>query len=97
MRTRVPAVAGQIDAATEGEPIINHDDLLMMRAADWMMIVKAKSHVAMGTPAKLPSRPWIALERVECGVVPNQDVTAQLWPPSGDEGQQFIKFRRPVL
>ena len=86
-------MTGEIDAATECELIVNNDDLLMMRAANGVTIVEPESHVAMRTPAQLPSRPWVALERVKRGVVPDQDVAAKLRPLSRDERQQFIEFR----
>ena len=84
-------MTGEIDATTKGELIVNDDDLLMMRAANGVTIVEPESHVAMRTPAQLPSRPRVALERVERGVVPDQDVAAKLRPPSRDERQQFVE------
>src|SRR5687768_15806190 len=93
MRARVPSMTGEIDATRKGELIVNNDDLLMMRAADRVTIVKAEPHVAMCAPAQLPPRPRVALERVERGVIPDQDVAAQLRPPSRDERQQFIEPR----
>jgi hypothetical protein len=89
-------MTGEIDAATEGELIVNHHDFLMMRAANGVTIVKPDSHVAMRTPTQLPSRPRVPLERVERGVVPVQDVAAKLRPLSRDERQQFIESRRRI-
>ena len=50
--TGVPAPAGQIDAAAEGDAIVDHDDLLVMRAADRMRIVVAEVHAMMRLPAQ---------------------------------------------
>ena len=43
MRARVPAMAGQIDAAAERQLIVDHDDLLMVAGADGMTIVEPES------------------------------------------------------
>src|SRR4029078_12272761 len=56
MRARVPSTAREVDAATERELIVDDDNLLVMRAADGMTIVKSEAHVAMCAPAQLPSR-----------------------------------------
>ena len=87
-------MAGQIDAAAERELIVDDDDLLMMRAADGMTIVEAESHVRVHPPAQPPSRQRVALERVERGVVPDQDVAAKLRPLSRDEREQLVESRR---
>src|SRR5262245_41707489 len=63
----------------------------MVRAADGMTIVESEANVGMRSPPELPSRPWIAFECVERGVVPDQDVAAQLRPPLGDERKQCVE------
>ena len=42
MGARVPAMARQIDAAAERQLIVDHDNLLMVGAADGMMIVESE-------------------------------------------------------
>ena len=96
VRARVPAMAGQIDAAAERELVVDDDDLLMVRAADGMAIVEAEPDAARHPPAEPPSRERIALERVERAVVPGQDVAAQVRAPAGDEREQLVEPRRRV-
>ena len=96
MRACVPAMAGQIDAAAERELVVDHNDFLMMRATDGVVVVEAEPHAARGSPAEPPSRERIALERVERGVVPNQNVAAKLWAPTGYEDEQIAESGRRV-
>ena len=89
MRARVPAMAGQIDAAAERELIVDDDDLLMVDAADGMAVVEAEPDASRHAPAEPPSRERIALERVERGVVPGQDVAAKARSPPRDVREQL--------
>ena len=89
-------MARQIDAAAERQLIVDHDNLLMMGGADGMVIVKSESNAARHPPSEPPSRQRIALERVECAVVPRQDVAPKLWASSCDKRQQLVEPRRRV-
>src|SRR5262245_22389100 len=87
----VPPMTSEVDPATERELVVDHDDFLMVRAAERDAIVETELHAAGCAPPELPSREGIAFERVERRVVPDQDVAAQMGPPSRDEPQQVIE------
>ena len=87
----VPPMPGQVDAAAERQGVVDDDDLLVMGAADRMVVVEAESHLSGHPPAEPPSRQRIAFERVERRVIPDEDVAAQLRALSHDEGEQFVE------
>ncbi len=98
MVARVPPVSRQIDAAAKRQLIVNHDDLLVMARADWMVIIESEADPAWHTPSHPPARQRFTLERVERTVVPDQDVDTQVWTPLRDEGEQRIEpGRRAVI
>lgn len=43
MRTRIPAIDGHVDAAADGQRVVDDDDLLMMRRTDRMGAVELES------------------------------------------------------
>ena len=96
MGARVPAMARQIDAAAERQLIVDHDNLLMVGAADGMMIVEPETNASRHPPSEPPSRQRIALERVERAVVPRQDVAAKVRASSCDMREQLVEPRRRV-
>jgi hypothetical protein len=80
-------MARQIDAPAERQLIVDHDNLLVMGGADGMVIVKSEPNAVRHPPPQSPSRQGIALERVECAVVPRQDVAPKLWASPRDKGK----------
>jgi hypothetical protein len=87
-------MSGQVGAAAERHRIVDDDDLLMVRAADRMVVVEAESDLTRHAPAEPPPRQRIALEGVERRVVPDQNVAAQLRAAADDVGEQRVEPRR---
>ena len=85
---------GQVDAATERQRVVDDDDLLVVRAADRVMVVEAEAHLARHAPAQSPPRQRIPLEGVERGVIPDEHVAAKLRTPAHDEGEQRVQSSR---
>ena len=81
----------QIDAAAEGQPIVDHNDFLMMGAANGMPVVEAEPDPPRRSPAETQRAKWIAFERVQRRVVPDQDVAAELRVASDDVGEQLVE------
>ncbi len=78
MRGRVPAGARQVEPADEREPVVDHDELLVMRRAARMRIVEPEPDAAMRAPAgPIHGRP-VALQRVDHREVPREHVDAQI-------------------
>ena len=71
-------MARQIDAATERELVVNHDDLLVMRAAGRMRVVVAKADPAVRLPRQAVQRRPLAVEPEDHRVIPDQNVDLQL-------------------
>ena len=78
-------MSGQIDATAEGELVVDYDDLLVVGPADRNAIVEPEPDASRRPPTKLPSRERVALQRVERGVVPDEDVAAQVRASACDE------------
>ncbi|MDR8969652.1 hypothetical protein FEP58_06048 [Burkholderia multivorans] len=88
MRGRVPARTRQIEAADEREPVVDHDELLMMRRAARMRIVEPEHDPAMRAPARaIDGRP-VALERVDHREVPREHVDPQVVPARRERVQE---------
>ena len=96
VRRGVPAMPGQVDAAAERHRVVDDDDLLVVRAADRVMVVEAEAHLARHAPAQSPPRQRIALEGVERRVIPDQHVAAELRTPAHDEGEQRVESSRRI-
>ena len=71
---RVPAAAGQIDAAAERYGAVDDDDLLMQRRTRRAAIVVAEVHAPVRVPAELVYRGRFAAARKHQRAVPRQDV-----------------------
>ncbi|MCW5890832.1 MAG: hypothetical protein KIT14_09790 [bacterium] len=76
----VPARGGEIEPADEGHGVVDHDDLLVMAAAERMLGVEPEAHAAMAAPARAPGREQLALQREHQREVPVEDVDAQVAP-----------------
>jgi hypothetical protein len=97
VRGRVPPMPRQVDAAGEGEHVVDDDDLLVVRRAERMVIVEPEVHAPGHAPSQAPSREGIPLERVESRVVPGEDVAAQLRLATHDPGQQLVEASRRAV
>ena len=97
VRGRVPPMPRQVDAAGEGERVVDDDDLLVVRRAERMVIVEPEVHAPGHAPSQAPSREGIPLERVEGRVVPGEEVAAQLRLATHDPGQQLVEPGRRAV
>jgi hypothetical protein len=89
-------VARQVSAAAERQLIVDDDNLLMMGGAERMVIVKSKPNAVRHPPSEPPSGQRIPLERIECPVVPREEIASKLWASMRNKGEQFVEPRRRV-
>jgi hypothetical protein len=78
MLGRVPAVAGHVDAAAEGQAIVDHDDLVMVRGAQRRGAVEPRVDARMGHPAHQREDRRAAEQRLQRPDVPAQQEDFQL-------------------
>ncbi|MCC7547284.1 MAG: hypothetical protein IT532_05930 [Burkholderiales bacterium] len=97
MRTRVPARAGEIESADEGDALVHHDDLLMLRAAQRMVAVEGDVQAAVAAPAVGIWRRQLAHGRVQHREVPVQDAHVQCRIAYQRCVQQFAEGDRPAV
>ena len=90
----VPAAYGEIDAADESDRIVDHHDLLVMRAGQRMRVVVAQVHAARGRPAEAVERRKLPVGAEHHRVVPVQDVHVQRVAPLHEVVQEIAKQRR---
>ena len=84
MSARVPTCAGDIDAAAEGDRVIDHDDLLMMGGARRMVSVRLKMHPAVEDPFQDEKRRRAAHQGAHQAEAPRQDIDLQTGSPPDD-------------
>jgi hypothetical protein len=89
MRGRVPARTGQVDAAREREPVVDHDELLMMRRAERVLAIELECHVPVRAPAELVNRQPFAFECIQHREIPCEHVDAQVAPPLHQRAQKI--------
>ena len=95
MRRCVPAPTRQVDPAVEGNAIVDHDDLLMVRAADRMRVVMLKVHAMVRLPAKAMQRSPLAVQPEDHRVVP--DPACGYEARGGDARDRSGNGRAPAL
>ena len=74
----IPAPAAQIDAAGEGDLVIDHYQLLMMRGAFGMAAVEAKVKAWRRLQAQPQGRQQFPLGRIDHIEIPGQQIDTQL-------------------
>src|SRR4051812_6025691 len=80
MALRVPAAARQVEAADEGDAVVDDDHLLVMAGAHRMLVVEPEREPAMRFQVELVDGQPLALERVQHRVVPAEHITVQVTP-----------------
>ena len=99
MGGRVPAPDREIEPAREGQRIVDHHDLLVLRAAEGNGVVDAQRHALGRPPAQRQARQQLALAGIEQRVVPQQQVDVQVGPAldqarSGTRRSRWDSHRR---
>jgi hypothetical protein len=74
----VPAVGGHVDAAGEGEAVVDHHDLLVVRAPDRVVGVHRHRQPVRGASVQQHDRHHAPGQRADHAVVPHQDADLQL-------------------
>src|SRR5690606_19665859 len=77
---RVPAAGAQVDPAAEGDPVVDHDQLLVVRAAERVLAVEPELDAPVRAEPEAHGGQERALERVEQREVPLEQVRAQAAP-----------------
>src|SRR5690606_14559487 len=95
VRTRIPTLAGEIDAAAERDGVIDHDELLMVRATDRMRVVVTQVHAPAWPPARAHEARPLPIQAEDHGIVPAEDVHAQHAPLTYERVQQLADLTRP--
>ena len=96
MLAGVPSMSGEIDPAAERELVVDHDHLLMVRAAQRVAGVEGEVQVPRHPPPEPQPGERIAFERVHGRIVPGQQIDLQQRRPPGDVPQQRRKHGRTV-
>ena len=74
----VPAPDREVEAAGESHRIVDHDDLLVLRAAEGDRVVDAERHALRRPPAQRQARQELAFAGIEQGIVPQQEMDVQV-------------------
>ena len=101
MLGRIPAVAGHVDAAAEGQAIVDHDDLVMVRGAQRRGAVESRVDARMGHPAHQREDGGAAEQRAQRADVPAQqedlEVGIALYQPKHEIAQGVGLARQPLF
>jgi hypothetical protein len=73
----VPTPAGEIEATGKRQPVVDDDDLLMMRTAQRTLIVHVETDAAMCLPVQAVDRQPLAMQRHQHREVPVEHVNPQ--------------------
>lgn len=97
MLASIPTPDGQVEAAAEGDGIIYHYDLLMMRRAERQIIIKAKSETAGRSPVQRDNGEQLSFESVKQRIIPHQNVNDQLRALTDERTQERRQFLRKAI
>jgi hypothetical protein len=92
----IPAAAGEIETADEGDRVVDDDDLLMLRRPGRVMPVEAEVQASMGAPSEPEERQRLALEREHDGEVPVEHVDVEVPAAGHDRVQEIPELVREV-
>jgi hypothetical protein len=94
---RVPAVGGHVDAAAEGQGVVDDYDLLVVAGAGRMVGVEAEVDPLAPHQLQHQERHHLAGHRRQQRGVPLQDVDPQLWPFGRHRLQELAQFVRRLF
>jgi hypothetical protein len=80
MLAGIPAVGRHVDAAAEGERVVDHDDLLVVRCAGGMRAVELELDPLVRHPVQDDQRRRAAADLLQGAEIPAQDVDLQIGP-----------------
>src|SRR6516164_6250929 len=76
----IPSSSGEIEAADEGQGVVDHDDFWMMRCANRVVAVHVKMKPWVSRPSGTEERQHLAIEGEDHREIPNQDMDVQIRP-----------------
>ena len=85
----VPALAGEIQPADEGKPIVDDDDLLMVRPGERVGVVEPEVDAPVRLPAEAVDRRQLAVGGVQHRIVPVEHVDVQALPAPDERIQEI--------
>jgi hypothetical protein len=91
---RVPAAHREVDAADEGERIVDEHDFLVLRAGHRVRVVVSETHAARGLPAEAVERRELPVGAEHHRVVPVEDVDVQSAASLHQVVQELAEQRR---
>ena len=93
----IPAAHGEVDAADEGERIVDDDDLLVMRARHRMRVVVAQVHAPGRRPAEAVERREFPIGAEHHRVIPVEHVDVQRMAASDQVVEEIADQRRRTV
>ena len=93
----IPAAAGEVDAADEGEPHVDDHELLVLAGAGRVAVVEAEAHPRAGAQPEAPLRQELAVEAVEQDPVPDQQPDLELRLGGGELVQEPVERRTAAI
>jgi hypothetical protein len=88
---RVPAPGGEIESADERQPVVDEDDLLVVRARQRVRVVVAQVHAPMRVPREPVERRKLAVGAEHHRVVPVEHAHVQPPPAPGEIVQEVAE------
>ena len=92
MPARVPAIGGHVDPAAEGEPVVDHRDLVVMARTGRVRSVELEVDLVARRPAGQPQDGRPSAEQFDRANVPLENVDLQAGPVLRQPGQEGTKF-----
>ena len=89
----VPAPRREVEPAHEREPVVDDDDLLVVRARERVAAVEPEVHPPMALPAEAVQRRELAVGAEDHRIVPVEHVDAQLAAPPCEVVQELAERR----
>ena len=93
---RVPAARGEVEAAREGDRVVDDDELLVVTAARRMDRVESEVQAAVRAAPEADARQHLTLEREEHREVPLEDVDLEIAPPPHEAVEERHEVARLV-
>ena len=87
MFRRIPAPLAEVETAAKGNDLVHHDQFLVLGGADGVGIIHVEMHPRVGFPVQRVKREGFALQHINHGEIPAQDIYLDA-PLPGDMIQQ---------
>ncbi len=97
VRRGIPATDRNVEAAAEGETVVDDDDFLVMGSAEWNFIIEAEIDVARRVPAERHGGQQLALHRVDDRIVPEEELYLEVRVLPRESGNEFAECFGKVI